>query len=270
MKMGSRINNRGIALLIVLLVTALLIALIFEFSYATRISKNSAVNFRDSQRAYFLARSGVYLFAKYPQLQDNLPQGEWGVVPIVSGGDTLVRIKWEDETGKIKVTDVKNDKATQSMIRTLFDNKRIDLAVYDKLTDTTSEIYRLGLLAGLHQYMGDEDFNKVYESLTVSLVPTHTININTASADVLQSLGISADAVGLIIQGRQKTPYADLEKVPGIGGIQINGLNLSSYLTTTVGGYSTVYSYATVGGYTRQVEAIISKNPLKVFYWRAL
>jgi DNA uptake protein ComE-like DNA-binding protein len=268
--MGSRINNRGIALLIVLLVTALLIALIFEFSYATRISKNSAVNFRDSQRAYFLARSGVYIFAKYPQLQDNLPQGEWGVVPIVSGGDTLVRIKWEDETGKIKVTDVKNDKATQSMIRTLFDNKRIDLAVYDKLTDPTSEIYRLGLLAGLHQYMSDEDFNKVYESLTVSLVPTHTININTASADVLQSLGISADAVGLIIQGRQKTPYADLEKVPGIGGIQINGLNLSSYLTTTVGGYSTVYSYATVGGYTRQIEAIISKNPLKIFYWRAL
>jgi len=263
-------NNRGVALLIVLLVTALLIALIFEFAYATRISLNSAVNFRDSQRAYFLARSGVHLFAKYPQLQDNLPQGEWGVVPIISQGETLVRIKWADETGKIKVTDVKNDKATQTMIRTLFENKSIDIAVYDKLTDLTSEIYNLGLLAGLHQYMSDEDFNKVRECLTVSPVPTHTININTASADVLQSLGISAGAVGLIIENRQRTPYADLEKVSGIGGIQINGLNLSSYLTTTVGRYSTVYSYATVGGYTKQIEAIITKNPLTILYWRAL
>jgi type II secretory pathway component PulK len=270
MKTGSRTNNRGIALLIVLLVTALLIALVFEFAYATRISLNSAVNFRDSQRAYFLTRSGVYLFAKYPQLQDNLPQGEWGVVPVVSGGDTEVRIKWEDETGKIKVTDVKNDKATQSMIRTLFENKRIDIAVYDRLTDSTSEIYKLGLLAGLHQYMSDDDFNKVCDCLTVSPVPAHTININTAPADVLQSLGISAGAVGLIIEDRKKTPYTDLGKVPGIEGIQINGLNLSTYLTTTVSGYSTVYSYATVGGYTKQAEAIISKNPFSVLYWRAL
>jgi type II secretory pathway component PulK len=81
-------SERGIALLIVLLVTALLIALIFEFSYATRISLNSAINFRDSQRAYFLARSGIFAFIKYgDKLRDYyIPQGEWGVVPLISDG----------------------------------------------------------------------------------------------------------------------------------------------------------------------------------------
>ncbi len=58
-------SNRGIALLVVLLVTALLIALIFEFAYGTRVSLRGAVNFRNSQRAYFLARSGVAIFTRF-------------------------------------------------------------------------------------------------------------------------------------------------------------------------------------------------------------
>src|SRR5512147_2488161 len=82
-------NQRGVALIIVLLVTALLIALIFEFAYGTRISLRAAVNYRDSQRAYFLARSGVFLFGKFkdlPELAGILPrQGEWAENPLVPG-----------------------------------------------------------------------------------------------------------------------------------------------------------------------------------------
>ncbi len=50
-KIGRPRNDRGVALLVTLLITALLIALIFEFAYATRISLQGAVNFRDGQRA---------------------------------------------------------------------------------------------------------------------------------------------------------------------------------------------------------------------------
>ena len=268
-RMLKRLNSRGVALLIALLVTALLIALIFEFSYATRISLNSAVNFRDSQRAYFLARSGVYAFVRYDRLRDLIPQGEWGVIPIISEGDTEVRIKWEDESGKIKVTEVKTDSVTRSMVQALFENKSIDTAVFDRMTEPTSEINRLSVLTGLHQYMSDEDFNKVRDSLTVSPVPLDKININTASADVLQSLGISSGTVGLILQERQKTPYTDLGKVPGIGDIKINGVLVSNYLTTTSqSNIYKVYSYVAVGGYTKEVEAIVQGN--NRLYWRAL
>ena len=75
-------NERGVALLIVLLVTALLLALIFEFAYGTRVSLRAAVNSRDSQRAYFLARSGVNFAGallsdnlKNNKLQDNRTEG---------------------------------------------------------------------------------------------------------------------------------------------------------------------------------------------------
>ena len=58
-------DDRGVALIIVLLVTALLIALIFEFAYGTRISLRATVNFRNSQRAYYLARSGVNFVGRF-------------------------------------------------------------------------------------------------------------------------------------------------------------------------------------------------------------
>jgi type II secretory pathway component PulK len=87
-------NDRGVALIIVLLVTALLIALIFEFAYGTRISMRSAVNFRDSQRAYYLARSGVKFAGlllsdnlKKGKLQDQIEQRDWQVVPLMTGSN---------------------------------------------------------------------------------------------------------------------------------------------------------------------------------------
>ena len=103
-------KNRGVALLIVLLVTALLIALIFEFAYGTRVSLRGAVNFRDSQRAYFLARFGVTAFTKYgDELRKGIPQGQWQPLPPMRATDTEVSVKWEDETGKIRINDVKTD-----------------------------------------------------------------------------------------------------------------------------------------------------------------
>ncbi len=261
-------NRRGIALLIVLLVTALLIALIFEFAYATRISVNSTVNFRDSQRAYFLARSGVYLFAKYHQLQDNLPQGVWSPpLPYVSEGDTNVIIKWEDEAGKISMPIVVQGNDAYKRLQQLFDIKAIDQKVLDNTILTKKYFY---LLDELHQVMSDEDFLKVKDVLT--MVPMTTININTASEDVLRSLcrslGKDDSIVGLIINKRNDQPFASTSEITNMPGMDPL---LASYLGITSNTYK-VYSYATVGGYTKQVEAIIQRGGtgMTPLYWRAL
>ncbi len=260
-------NRRGVALLIVLLVTALLIALVFEFSYATRISLNSAINFRDSQRAYFLARAAVKAYTKYKD-QLDIPNGVWSPVPFISDEDTQVLIKVEDESGKIGFTDVRDNKAVQTVLQTLFERKQIDVSVYDRMTDPApaNNIFNTSFLSELHQYMSDEDYNKIANDLTVSQFQTHRININTASADVLQSLGISSGAAELIIETRQQTPYT---AVPSdiIGSVMLNGLNVANYLTTSSSNIYTVYCNATVGGYTKTVVAIIgSQTP----YWRVL
>jgi type II secretory pathway component PulK len=268
MKTGSWTNNRGIALLIVLLVTALLIALIFEFAYATRISLNSAVNFRDSQRAYFLARAGVYAFIKYTDmLTGNIPQNEWGVVPIISEGDTQVRIKWEDEQGKISIPVVVQGNDAYKRIQQLFDIKSVSQDVLDNGIVEKKSFY---LLSELHQVMSDEDYNKVKDFLTVA--PVMKININTASREVLQSLckslGKDDSVVGLIINRRNDQLFTSTSEITNMPGMESLAL-VASYLDVTSNTYK-VNSYATVGGYTRQVEAFIQRGSTIPLYWRAL
>ncbi len=281
-------SNRGVALIIVLLVTALLTALIFEFAYGTRISLRAAVNFRDSQRAYYLARSGVNFvgrtlaanlksgFTGTATPQDNLEQQEWLTVPFLPGNDAELRVKWDDEAGKIKVTDVQTNPYRQAMLNTLFENNGIDRVVFDTMTAISrgsSGIKNLGLLTGLHQYMSDEDYNKVSKFLTTSQVDK--IDINTASLEVLQSLGINAGATSLIVEARKK-PFADHAKVSEFAGINNTFLpgttsQAANFLTETSNVFK-VYSYATVGGYTKQVEAVITRSTsgFTVSYWRAL
>jgi type II secretory pathway component PulK len=281
MRSQGKRNDRGVALLIVLLVTALLIALIFEFSYATRVSLNSAINFRDSQRAYFLARSGIFAFIKYgDNLRDNyIPQGELRDVPGLSEADTRVMLLWEDEAGKIWIKDVKTNSYTQGIVKSLFENKGIDVKVYNSMVDSTSTIHNLSLLSELHQYMSDEEFIKVYNCLTASPVTqpgaSKYININTASSDVLQTLGLSAGDIQDINEKRSQTPLRAGTMPDSVRNTMVPGLTSTAagnFLTDQSHIYKVVV-YATVGGYTKQIEAIVDvSNPSRptFYYWKSL
>jgi type II secretory pathway component PulK len=255
-------NNRGVALLIVLLVTALLIALIFEFAYATRVSLRAAVNFRDSQRAYFLARAAVNVFAKYQDLQDNIPQGEWGVVPIVSEGDTELRIRWEDEMGKINITDVSTNQVTRSRLDILFGlpGINVDVTVVDRMIERVREKGAFALITELHEVMSDEEFEKVKDYLTV--YASSKINIYTASEVVLKSAGVSDSAIVSITEDRKNKSYKSTGDypLPSTGDFMADGSGTTSK----------VYSYATVGGYTRQIEAVVNRGSTTPRYWRVM
>jgi len=52
-------NEKGMALLIVLAVVALLSALLIEFSFSTLVDLRSVETFRDRSKAYYIARGGV-------------------------------------------------------------------------------------------------------------------------------------------------------------------------------------------------------------------
>lgn len=275
-------NERGVALIIVLLVTALLIALIFEFAYGTRISLRAAVNFRDSQRAAYLARSGINFVGRY--LANNLStnatgsngkyddvEKDWQPVPFMPGADTDLRVKWEDESAKIKITDVQTNMIRQTMLRALFENKGIDRVVLDRMIEPTSNINKMTLLTGLHRFMSDEDYEKVAPFLTVNSNVSN-ININTAPEDVMLSFpNITPSAFALIKGDRENGPITDPAHHPAIQGVLINGSNVSNFLTDTTNNFK-VYSYATVGGYTKQVEAVITRTNtgFTVSYWRSL
>jgi type II secretory pathway component PulK len=265
--MGNRTlhNDRGVALLIVLLVTALLVALVFEFAYGTRVSLRAAVNFRNSQRAYYLARSGVNFAGrilsdnlKNNKLQDNLKQQEWMIVPVVSGGDTELRVRWDDECGKINIgTSFYNNSLT--WFRQLLEDSGITQNVVDRIRDEKNN--RINLVTELHQFLSDEEFTKVENSLTV--LSDGKIDINTASEKVVQS--VFKENANSVLMSRNNGPLISLADA--------NNTNINKpTLYSTTSDYFKIYSHATVGEYTRQVEAVIRRSSAGfiVLYWRSL
>ena len=267
------LGNRGVALIIVLLVTALLIALVFEFAYGTRVSLRAAVNFRNSQRAYFLARSGLSFFAKYPQVRDYIPQGEYREVPYISEGDKQVFLRWEDEAGKVDISRVLTNDPIFLRLSNLFSDRKVDQQILNNMAlwMTENKVSRFYLLSDLHRFMSDEEFEKVSDALTVSQLTQ--INVNTASLDVLKTV-VPADAAESIHDKRKEQGFTQTSLAEFLTSRGIS--NLASALTTT----STVFKVdllATVGGFTRHIETIVNVSPgggsnagYTVKYWREL
>jgi len=258
-------GDRGVALLIALVVTALLIALVFEFAYGTRVSLRGAVNFRDSQRAYYLARSGVSFVGKLladnlkkGKLQDNLEQREWQAVPIISTGDSELLVRWDDEAGKINISNVRDGQDSLKRLERLFGlpGMRIDLEALDRIR----ELQSINLVGDLHKVLSDEEYRKIQscnnDQGCVTVYGLGTIDINTASSEVLQSLGISEPAAATIIEARKQDPFSDKSKLAssyGLDSVTLGMLDVKSNVFL-------VRSYATVGGYTKQAEAVITRD----------
>jgi len=287
-------NDRGVALIIVLLVTALLIALIFEFAYGTRISLRSAVNFRDSQRAYYLARSGVNAIGQllsynlqHNAAQDNIEERDWTVPPIPVAADTELHVRWEDESGKINVSQVikppsgssLNPADTYSRLVILFTNRGIGQDKLDLIAAWQHEESRkFYLLTELHQFLNDEDFGKVCGRFTgdpaaaLTLAPVTQININTASVDVLRSIGVETTMAQRIVERRSQEPFKTAQEIADfLGPTNTMAAGQLTYKSDVF----KINSYATVGGFTKQVEAVITRTltgttPYTVNYWRAL
>jgi len=265
----TALNDRGVALLIALLVTTLLMTLIVEFAYATRVSLRAAVNFRDSQRAYFLARSGVNFAGKIlaenlknGKPQDNLEQREMLPVPFVSGGDVNLVVLWEDEAGKINIGAPLYN-ANLGWFRELLTNTGVSQEIVDKIKDAHNNQIRLP--GQLQQVTSNEEYGKVQKYLTT--YSSGAINVNTASETVLRSVltGKTASADFILMKRKDKPiPGADL-----VG----TDINTSRYTTTS--DTFRVTSYATVGGvggYMKVAEAVITRTStgFTVQYWKIL
>ena len=270
-------NDRGVALIIVLLVTALLMALIFEFAYGTRISLRAAVNFRDTQRAHYLARSGVNFVGmlladnlKKGKLQDNLEQREWQPLPFIPVADAEITVRWEDEGGKLNINTVNGSPADFNRLAILFTNRGVNQEKLNQLRAwMTEERKNFTLLTELHRFLSDEEYRNIVDSLMVAPIGAlPQININTASADVLQGLGLDPVTAERIVEKRGQEPFDTRDKINLFSGMNPSTAGLLALSSNVF----RVHSYATVGGYTRQIEAVITRSAagFTVNYWRAL
>lgn len=256
-------KEHGVALLTALLVTVLLIALVFEFAYATRVSLRAAANLRDSERAYLLARSGVNFVGKLlssnlrkEKRLDNLEQKEWLSVPVPAGADAELRVMWSDERGRINAQQVREGNTSFIRLSELFLNLGID---QDALTRISEDRKNFSFTSELRQYLSEEDFRRIADFVTV--YSDDKININTAPEEVLKALRIEPS---LITGPRSSGPIESLDKIAGIEAYK-------SRLDVTSDVFK-VTSMAIVGEYTKIVEAVIrrSASGFSVLYWRAM
>ena len=146
-------NNKGIALVITLLVLTLLLTIILEFGMDMRVEARSAANFRDEMKAYYLAKSGV-TFAITVLEKDSIEDNNEGTrydslnedwakkLPPVPVGDGTVSVEITDEDSKInlnklpnKVPDKLRSLATGQNMRALMSRFLKQFDVNESLTD---------------------------------------------------------------------------------------------------------------------------------------
>lgn len=146
-------DERGVALLLALLVLALLVALILEFDAEARREYREAAAFRDNFKAGMLARAAVQA-ARAVLQQDVLRDKQAGeafdgptdlwAIPIKNYaiGDGLLSAQIEDERGKLNLNDLAANpgdtlqrKKTIDRIKRLFELLQISPDLVDALVD---------------------------------------------------------------------------------------------------------------------------------------
>ena len=147
-----RSDERGIALLLTLLVLTLLVALILEFDAEARREYRDAAAFRDNFKATVLARASVQA-ARGVLQQDFLKDKQTGqsfdaltdlwALPITNYaiGDGLLTAKIEDERGKLNLNDLTagGDPVAKSKnvkrVKRLFDLMQVNPDLVDAIVD---------------------------------------------------------------------------------------------------------------------------------------
>jgi len=298
-----RKREEGVALILTLLITAILVTVIVEANYSTQVDLRIAGNFRNDLQAGYLAKSGVNIAISYLKYDventdtDNLDEDWAKPYPPVPVGDGFVKVMIEDENGKINVNRaVKGngevDQVIYDALSRLFQREEVDVGILDALIDwidpndegEAEGNYYLGLdppfackngpldtLSELRMIKGitDEVYAKISKYLTI--YSDGKININTASKEVLVSLDDEMDegiAEG-IIQYREEEPFDTKGELKDM----LNDDELYGRIESIIDVKSNAFNVVSIGQVERVekvVRAIIDRTggQISYRYWR--
>jgi general secretion pathway protein K len=120
---GNR-GKRGMALLLVLMIVALMTSLLTDLAFSTMVDMRLTETFRDSTKAYYLAKGGInagrmILQAdsnRYDSLEESWSKGVINY-PV---GEGSVTIRIEDQDGKLSLNDMVNKNNPQTIMTDRF------------------------------------------------------------------------------------------------------------------------------------------------------
>jgi general secretion pathway protein K len=174
------------ALLLVLMIVAMLAALLTEFAFSTLVDLRLTETFRDSTRAYYLAKGGVTLGRGVLQLDSNSYDARdefWAQgVPNYPVGDGVVSVFIEDQGGKIDLNNLwdRNGKfADRKKVRQVYE-------LFSLLGLSEPE----NLVAALVDWVdeGDEAATEIVLEPDNPSMPPTTINARGAESSYYQGL----------------------------------------------------------------------------------
>ena len=299
-------GNRGFALVLVLVVTALMVAVTTELIHQVYVDTSLSRGFRDGQQASLLAESGVTAGAKYLK---------WSF----SGDTTSLAdpLKQEDETGTIEIRMIEesgklnlnllvtadgnfNQKTYNALLRL---GKRLEIPedVWSALADwldsnddqrsggaetpyyqTLKPPYRarngkMATLAELSLVKGFtpeilarlKPFVTVYSEQTSTMITSQQININTAPLEVLTALSDSIDdaMASRIVAERQRNPFKNTDNVSRLSGGAAIAQELTGVLTYK-GAIFRITSISKVKDSARTVDAVVRLADEKILSWQ--
>lgn len=296
-------NNKGIALVITLLVLTLLIVLILEFSQSMRVEARAAANFRDDIKAYYLARSGV-TFAiavleddyKTNPNYDALNESWAQKIPPIPLGDGFVSVEITDEDSRLNVNKISTGFGTVTgdnmrlfMVRFL---KQFELEedIADSIADWTdtddSERIPGGAESNYYQSLedpyeaknkpfdsiqelrlikglGNETYNKVQKFLAVN--SDGWININTAGKEVIMSLSenLSGEIADEVLAFRVENPFPTKQDFKNNISMSEDVYNEISKFVDVKSNYFSIISRGEVNQSQKIVRAIVKRQSNK-------
>lgn len=297
-------GERGFALVLTLIVTALLVALTVEFVNEVYVDTSARQNFVDAQQASLLAGSGVDGGIKVLQLtmagqSFSSLLDRWAKPLEIEEEVGLLKVTIEDESGKLNLNKIVGPNGTaiepyHGIATRLIKKLGLPPDLLDALADWIDEnnephpggaesswyntlkppyAAKNGPLDTLEELALIKGFDAGTMKRLRPFVTVYpdTININTASSEILAALDdkMSDSLVDMVLDYRKTTPFKDKTELARVAGLETIAQGLS--ITTTAKG--TVYrilSQATVRETIRIIEAVVrlDGNAPTVLYWR--
>ena len=303
-----RKNEKGVALILTLLITAILVILIVEVNYSTQVDLMVAGNFRNDLQAHYLAKSGVNIAISYLKYDkentetDNLDEDWAKPYPPIPVGEGFVKVVTEDENARINVNAMGDEKvdpkirdALYRAVSILFEREEIDMGILDAIMDWidppgetrsdgaeddyygsldpsyTCKNGPLDTLSELLMIKGitDEVYGKISKYLTI--YSNGMININTVGKEVLMCLdeGIDEATTEAIIEYRMETPFERKEELKDV----MNNDEVYKNISLIIDVKSNAFSITSVGRVERVekvIRAVIDREEKGIAcrYWR--
>jgi general secretion pathway protein K len=287
-------DERGFALVITLIITALLVALTAEFVDEVYVDTSLGHNFVAGQQASLLASSGVAGGIKLLQLTHANQQytsllDRWAQPINLEEEQGKLVIAIEEESGKLNLNCMLTQPTMPEMATRLFKNLELAPDLADALLDwldldddphggaetayynrlkppyaaKNSSLETLEELSLVKGFAG-KTFERLQQFVTIYPDTPNAfaakININTAPPEVIAALadGMTKELIDRVLEYRKTTPFKQpselATKIPGLDRVATPAVQA---LTTIKGAVYRIRSIASVRETSRTVEAVV-------------